>query len=61
MEMTRDENVLRVGFQSCDIPTYWRFGMWAFCLTRFGLELIIFFWTSSQLSAQFWDCKLLYW
>jgi len=26
---------------------------------RFRLELIIFFWNSSQLSVQFWDCRLL--
>jgi len=30
-----------------------------FCLSRIGLELIIFFWNSSQLSVQFWDCRLL--
>jgi len=29
------------------------FGCYYFCLNRFGLELIISFWTSSQLSVQF--------
>jgi len=38
-----------------------RFRFYHFCLTRFGLELMIFFWTSSQLSIQFWNCRLLYW
>jgi len=33
--------------------------MLLFLLNRFGLELIIFFWNSSQLSVQFWDCRLL--
>jgi len=32
-----------------------------FCLTTFVLDLIILFWTSWQLSVQFWDCRLLYW
>ena len=32
-----------------------------FCLTRFGLELMIFFCTASQLSVHFWVCRLLYW
>ena len=35
------------------------FGCYHICLNRFGLELIIFFWTSSQLSVQFWDYRLL--
>jgi len=35
------------------------FGCYHFCLNRIGLELIIFFWTSSQLSLQFCDCRLL--
>jgi len=35
------------------------FGGYNFWLTRFGLELMTFFWTSSQLSVQFWDCRLL--
>jgi len=35
------------------------FGCYHFCLNRFALELIIFFWTISQLSVQFWDYRLL--
>ena len=35
------------------------FGCYHFCLNRFGLELIIVFWTLSQLSVQFWDYRLL--
>jgi len=35
------------------------FGCYQFLLNRFGLELIIFFWTLSQLSVQFWDYRLL--
>jgi len=34
------------------------FGCYHFCLNRFGLELIIFLWNSSQLSVQFWDCRI---
>jgi len=30
-----------------------------FCLNRFRLELMIFFWTSSQLLVQCWYCRLL--
>ena len=41
-------------FQSID-----GFGCYHFCLNRFGLELIIFFWTSSQLLVQFWYYRLL--
>ena len=37
------------------------FGCYHFCSTGFGLKLMTFFWTSSQLSVQFWDCSLLYW
>jgi len=37
------------------------FGCHHFCLTRFQLELSIFFWTSSQLAVQFWHCMLLHW
>ena len=33
------------------------FGCYHFCLTRFGLELMIIFWNSSQISVQFWDCR----
>ena len=36
-------------------------GCYHFCLTRFGLELMIFCWSSSQLSVLFWNCSLLYW
>ena len=36
------------------------FECYHFCLNRFGLELIIFFWTSSQLLLQFSDCRLLF-
>ena len=32
-----------------------------FCLTRIGLEFIIFFWNSLQLSVQFWDFRLQFW
>jgi len=35
------------------------FGCYHYCLNRFGLELIILFWTSSQLSIQFRGCRLL--
>ena len=35
------------------------FGCYHFCLNIFGLELIIFFWTLSQLSVQFSDYRLL--
>ena len=35
------------------------FGCYYFCLNRFELELIIFLKTFSQLSVQFWDCRLL--
>jgi len=35
------------------------FGCYHFCLNRFGLEMIFFFWTLSQLSVQFWDFRLL--
>jgi len=35
------------------------FGCYHFCLNRIGLELNIFFWTSSQLSLQFCNCRLL--
>jgi len=35
------------------------FGCYHFCLNRFGSELIIFFWTLSQLLVQFWDYRLL--
>ena len=35
------------------------FGCYHICLNRIELELIIFFWTSSQLSLQFWVCRLL--
>ena len=38
---------------------YIDFGCYHFCLNRFGLELIIFFWTLSQISVQFWDYRLL--
>jgi len=34
------------------------FGNYHFCLNGFGLELMISFWTSSQLSVQFWGCRL---
>jgi len=37
-------------FQYLDV-----FGCYHFCLNRFELELIIFYWTSSQLLVQFWD------
>jgi len=35
------------------------FGCYHFCLNRFALELIIFFWNSSQYSVEFCDCRLL--
>jgi len=35
------------------------FGCCHFCLSRFGLELIIFFRNYSKLLVQFWDCRLL--
>jgi len=46
-----------------NLAEFWRtggFGCYHFCLTRFVLELMIFFWTS-QLLVQFWDYRLLYW
>ena len=52
-----------LGFKSCRILIFW--WIWIlysnFCLTRFGLNLIILFWTFSQLSVQFGDCRSLYW
>ena len=33
------------------------FGCYHFCLNRIGLELISFFWTPSQLSLQYCDCR----
>jgi len=35
------------------------FGCYHFCSNRFGLQLMIFFWTSLQLAIQFWICVLL--
>ena len=32
-----------------------------FCSTRFGLKMMVFFWTSSELSVWFWDCSILCW
>jgi len=52
MKMYLDLNI--ASFQYID-----RFGCYHFCFNRFGLELIIFFWTLSQLSVQFWDYRLL--
>jgi len=57
VKMTRDDHVL--GFKSYDISIYWLIWKLSFCLNRIGLEWMIFFWTSSQLSFQFWDCRLL--
>ena len=57
MKMTRDEHVLGwnlTTFQYID----W-FGSYHICLNRICLELMIFVWTSSQLSVQFLDCRLL--
>jgi len=42
--MTRDEHALR--FKSCSILVFGWIGFYNFCLTRFGLELMLFFWTS---------------
>jgi len=37
------------------------FEFYNFCLTRFRLDLIILFWTASELSVQFWNWRLLHW
>ena len=58
-KMTRDEHV---GYLDLNLATFQHIdGFWCyhFCLSTFGLELVIFFWTSSHLSVQFWDCRLL--
>ena len=52
MKMCLDLNLAT--FQYID-----RFGYYHFCMNKFGLDLIIFFWTLSQLSVQFWDYRLL--
>jgi len=57
MKMARDNMYLDLylaAFQYID-----GLGYYHFYLNRFGLELIIFFWTLSQLSVQFWDYRLL--
>jgi len=41
--------LLWFGFKSCDVPIYWWIWVLSFFLSRFGLELMIFFWTSLQL------------
>ena len=59
IKMTKDQDVL--GFHLNLAASYYfdGFGCYHFCLTRFRLELMIFFWTSSQHSVQFWECRLL--
>jgi len=54
-------NLLEFGLKSCGIPIYWWISMLSFLLLiRFGLELMIFFWNSAQISVQFWGWRLLY-
>jgi len=48
MNMYLDLDLNLATFQHID-----GFGCYHFCLNRFGLELMIFFWTSSQLSVNF--------
>jgi len=59
---SRDENGF--GFKSWGFLVFWwiRTGLWFynFCLTGCGVDLIILFWTFSQLSVRFRDCRLLY-
>ena len=63
MEMTREKHVgyLDLAWNLATFQYIDGFGCYHFCLTRFGLELMIFFWNSLQLSVQFWDCRLLSW
>jgi len=56
MKMTRDEHVL--GFKSCDISIYWWIWMLSFLLKEIWIGIDYFLWTTSQLSVQFWDCRL---
>jgi len=47
-----------------DLPTFRYFDgilIYNLCLTRFVFDLILLFWTSSQLSVTFWNCRLLFW
>jgi len=46
-------------FESLVCKYFDGFGFYKFCLTRFWLELIILFWTSSQFLVMFWDRRLL--
>jgi len=52
MNMYLDLNLNLAAFQYID-----GFRCYHFCLTIFGLELMIFFWTSSQLLVQFSVCR----
>ena len=57
MKMTWDENVL--GFKSCNISIYWWIWILSFLLKQNWIGNDYFLWNSSQLSVQFWDCRLL--
>jgi len=60
----RDRNEHGSGFKSGGFSAFswiWiGFGFYKFCLTGIGLDLIIFFWTSSQLSVLCQNCRLLH-
>ena len=58
MKMTRDEHVQYLDLNLATFQHMDGFGCYHFCLNRFGLELMMFFCASSQLSVQFWDCRL---
>jgi len=51
MKITRDEHGLGFWLKLEAFQYFDGFGFYNFCLTRFGLELMIFFWTSLWLSA----------
>jgi len=56
----RDEHGF--GFTYCQILVFWWIwiGFYNFCLTEFGLDLRISFWTCSQPLVHFWVCRLLH-
>jgi len=57
MKMSRDELYLDLNLATFQYIN--GFGCYHFCVNRLGLEVIIFFWTLSQLSVLFWDYRLL--
>jgi len=48
------------GYKSCSIMHFCIFECHHFCLTRFGLVFMIFFWTSSQFLIHIGECRLSY-